>query len=270
MTFNYIDIHSHLYFAGFDTDREEEILKLKQNKIATITVGVDFETSEKAIELSQKHENLFATVGMHPGDLNEQSVFDDRLIELASHKKVVAIGECGLDYYRLPPDNLELKTVQKKICQLQIDLALNLDKPLMLHIRPQKGTQDAYDDALDILENYKKMREEKLRGNAHFFVGNLDVLKRFFCIGFTVSFGGVITFARDYDDVIKYAPLNMIMSETDTPFVAPVPFRGKRNSPLYVSEVVKKIAEIRGEDLEKVRIALRNNGLKYIAQDLLS
>jgi len=257
--FDYFDIHSHLYFKDFDADREEEIAKLKEAKIGAITVGVDFETSQQAILLAEKHDNLFATVGFHPGDVTLETAFDERLQNLAEQKKVVAIGECGLDYFR-PTENFEkIKEKQKKIFQKHIDLALKLNKPLMLHIRPAKGTMDAYLDALEILE---KQKTDKLRGNVHFFVGDLDILKKFLAIGFTVSFTGVITFTHDYDEVLRATPLNMIMSETDTPFVAPVPYRGKRNSPLYIPEVVRKIAEIRGEDFETVRKQLVLNARK--------
>lgn len=285
MEFDYIDIHSHLYFPDFDADREEEIAKLKQNKIATITVGTDLQSSKKAIELSQKHDNLFATVGQHPGDVTNDTVFDERLETLfpsipperneGSKEKakatIVAIGECGLDYYRIPPQRsggngekaLATIAIQKKIFQRHIDLAIEKDLPLMLHVRPQKGTQDAYEDALEILESQAKTFGSKLHGNVHFFVGDLDILKRFLDIGFTVSFTGVVTFARDYDALVRYVPLDMVMSETDAPFVAPMPYRGKRNSPLYVPEVVKKIAEIRKENFEVVKIALRDNALRY-------
>ncbi len=260
--FNYVDIHSQIYFQDYDADREEEISKLKEAKIATVTVGNDFDTSEKAVELTLVNDNLFACVGQHPGDLNNDSVFDERLAKLAEQKKVVAIGECGLDYFRFIPGNDTLKFIQKTVFEYHIDLALSVDKPLMLHIRPSKGTQDAYSDALTILEHHFKISGGKLRGNAHFFAGDLDILKRLLDIGFSVSFTGVITFTHDYDDLIRYAPLEMIMSETDAPLVAPVPYRGKRNSPLYVIEVVKKIAEVRGESFETVRIALRDNALR--------
>jgi len=260
MDFSYIDIHSHLYFSDFDNDREDEIEKLKQNKIGVITVGTDFNSSKVATELAEKHENLFATAGQHPGDVTLESIFDERLESITGNSKVVAIGECGLDYYRIEEGNTAIKQIQKKIFQLHINLALKLDKPLMLHIRPKKGTMDAYHDALEILENFPKGSPSgKVRGNVHFFVGDLDVLKRFLAIGFTVSFTGVITFARDYDEVVRSAPLNMIMSETDSPFVAPIPHRGERNSPLYVPEVVRKIAEIRGENFEMVRKQMVEN-----------
>ena len=218
--------------------------------------------------MANLHENLFASVGWHPGDITLENKVGDispTFEKLAENKKVVAIGECGLDYYRIDENNARLKEVQNKIFQSHIDLSLSLDKPLMLHIRPQKGTMDAYNDALDILESQAKISGGKLRGNVHFFVGDINVLKRFLDLGFTVSFTGVITFARDYDDVVKYAPLDMILSETDAPFVAPEPYRGKRNSPLYVTEVVKRIAQIREESEEDVKTALRNNAIRVFA-----
>ncbi len=273
--FDYIDIHSHLYFPDFDTDREEEIQKLKENKIATITIGTDVESSKQAVALAHAHEHLYATVGFHPGDVSSETVFPVELERLADEKKVVAIGECGLDYFRLPAvalaqegDELAsaelLQAKQKEIFQAHIDLALSKNLPLMLHVRPQKGSQDAYHDALDMLEAQgQALGENKLRGNVHFFVGDLEVLKRFLSIGFTVSFTGVITFARDYDETVKYAPLHMIMSETDTPFATPIPHRGKRNSPIYIPEIVRKIAEIRGEDENVVKEAMVKNATRF-------
>ncbi len=266
MNLEYFDIHSHLYFPDFDKDREEEIKKITEAKIGTITIGTDLESSKKAVELAEKHKNLFASVGQHPGDLNKDSVFEQKLEKLAQHKKVVAIGECGLDYFRMSPDDLNLKMIQKTIFEYQIDLAISTEKPLMLHIRSSKGTQDAYLDALTILEHHFKTSGGKLKGNAHFFAGDLEILKRFLAMGFMVSFTGVVTFSRDYDDLIRTVPLNMLMAETDAPFVSPVPHRGKRNSPLYVTEVVKKLSEIRGEPFLELKTALCSNALRYIAQ----
>ena len=263
MTFEYFDIHSHLYFPDYDKDREEEIEKMKKNKIGTITIGTDFESSKTAIEMAEKHHNLFACIGQHPGDIKPDSVFDERLSDLADNRKVVAIGECGLDYFRMDADDFELKTIQKTIFEYHIDLALEKDLPLMLHIRSSKGTIDAYNDALAILEHHYKISGDKLRGNAHFFAGDMEVLKRFMAIGFTVSFTGVITFTSDYDEFVKTVPLDRIMSETDSPFVSPAPHRKKRNSPLYVPLVVEKIAELRGEPLEVVKEAILANVRAY-------
>jgi TatD DNase family protein len=269
MKFEYFDIHSHIYFPDYDKDREEEIARMKKEKIGTITIATDLASSKEAIRLAEKHENLYACIGQHPGDLTRDSVFDEKLIKLAEHKKVVAIGECGLDYFRLPKDAKEndseiaqRKLIQKTVFEYHIDLALANDLPLMLHIRSSKGTNDAYLDALEILEKHYKISETKLRGNAHFFAGDTDILRRLLAIGFTVSFTGVITFTEDYDELIRYAPLDMILSETDSPFVSPVPHRGERNSPLYVPEVVKKIAEVKNEPVESVKAALVANTLR--------
>lgn len=262
MNTNCFDIHSHLYFPDFDGDRDEVIAQMKEQGIGTITIGTDFDSSETAIELAEKHDNVFACVGQHPGDVTPTSEYDKRLNPLMSHLKVVAIGECGLDYFRLPSDTtlvLHLKAVQKKIFESHIELAIQSNKPLMLHIRCSKSSEDAYEDALCILEEHAKIHGEKLRGNAHFFAGSLETLKRFLAIGFTVSFTGVLTFTHDYDELVRSAPLGMIQAETDAPFVAPAPFRGKRNSPLYVPEVVKAIARIRGEDENFVKQSLFNN-----------
>lgn len=271
--FEYFDIHSHIYFPDYDEDREEEIEKMKKAKIATISIGTGLESSKACIELANNNDNIFASIGEHPGDVVSRSTFDREIIQLAQNKKVVAIGECGLDYFRLLAQSGEadieasdedvIKKVQKTIFEEHISLSLHTEKPLMLHIRASKGTMDAYDDALNILEHHAKVQGEKLKGNAHFFAGNMEVLKRLLNIGFSVSFTGVLTFTHDYDEYVKYTPLDMIMSETDAPFVAPVPYRGGRNSPLYVPEVVKAIAQIRGENLEDVKVSMVNNALKH-------
>ncbi|MFA5933796.1 MAG: TatD family hydrolase [Candidatus Paceibacterota bacterium] len=271
--FEYFDSHSHLNLSEYDLDREDVIKNLKEKNIGTITIGVDRESSERAIALAEKYKNLFAGIGMHPVD-NREEVFNREVYEkMTMHPKVVCIGECGLDYFRLT-ENIEAeKERQKKLFREHVAISVQSSKPLMLHCRPSKGTMDAYEDTLEILENYKLRitndelgSAEKIKilppGNAHFFVGDITIAKRFLALGFTMSFPGVITFARDYDDVIKMLPLENILSETDAPFAAPVPYRGKRNSPEYVTEVVKKIAEIRREDLEMVRQAMVENSQK--------
>ena len=256
--FTYFDAHSHLNLPEFDKDRDEQITKLEENNIGTITIGVDKRTSAFAVMLAEQGKNLFAGIGLHPTDSEED--FDLAYFEaLVKNPKAVCVGECGLDYFR----DARQKERQKEIFIAQIELALKYGKPLMLHCRPSKGMMDAYEDALDILEGYKlKAQSTKLSGNAHFFVGNLSVAKRFLALGFSMSFPGIITFVRDFDEVIKFLPLESILSETDSPFASPVPYRGKRNEPSYVVEVVKKIAEIRGEDFEKVRIAMVENAKK--------
>jgi len=182
--------------------------------------------------------------------------------ELVKNKKVVAIGECGLDYYRIKNNKSEIKNTQKENLERQIQFALENDLPLMLHFRPSVKTMDAYMDGLDILNSYAKNHGEKLRGNTHFFAGDLDTAGKFLNIGFTLSFTGVITFADNYDEIIKYTPLDMLMSETDCPFAAPSPFRGKRCEPLYIKEIVKRISEIKSIEYEKVEKTLVDNAFK--------
>lgn len=270
---DYFDIHSHLDFKDYDKDREEVIAELKKENVWTVTVGVDFKTSEEAIKLADKHENLFATIGLHPGD-NKTETFDEKEFEkLIGHTKVVAVGECGLDYARLLANAEAEKDRQKKEFERQIEFAVKYNKPLMIHCRPSfaKASEgkDAYDDILDMLNSKKRGYGDKLRGNFHFFTSPIEIAKQCLEIGFTISFAGPITFQNKqtgvsaYQDVVKYVPLERMMAETDAPLVAPVPHRGQRNNPLYVKDVIKKIAEIKNEDFEKVRQMLVDNALNF-------
>ncbi len=256
MITQYFDIHSHLNFPDFEKDWEEVIARLRDTKTHTIVVGTDYESSRRAVELAEKYEEIYACIGVHPVD-NPTRVFEkEKFEELVKHPKVVAIGECGLDFFHIGK-GFDYER-QKKLFLEQIDFALLHNKPVMIHAR------DAYSEILEILEPLKKIQGEKLRGNVHFFAGNWGIAERFIAIGFTLSFTGVITFANSYDEVIRKAPLESIMAETDAPYVSPVPHRGKRNEPSYVQEVVKRIAELRGADLEEVRQALVNNAFRMI------
>ena len=253
---DFIDVHSHLNFKDYDIDRDATILRLKESKTWTIAVGTDFESSKEAVELAKENEGIFACVGLHPAD-NTVEIFDEnKYIELLKNPKVVAVGECGLDYFHLKEKTEHGKNKQKEIFEKQIKLALEYDKPLMIHCR------DAYGDVIEILSSYKKEYGEKLRGNIHFFAGDIEEAKKFIDLGFTLSFTGVITFAKSYDEVIKFAPIEMIMSETDAPFVSPAPYRGKRNEPSYVAQIVKRIAEIRDEPLSEVKNTLISNAFR--------
>lgn len=255
----YIDIHSHLNLPEFRDDRDEIIARLRAQEIATIVVGVDKETSQSAADLALRHDTVFACIGQHPTD-NRDEVFNaDVYRNLARGGNVVAIGECGLDYFRIKNNELGIKEKQKELFKQQIELAIECDLPLMLHCRPAKGTMDAYEDALLILNSYFLNHASRLRGNVHFFVGDISIADRFLALGFTMSFTGVITFALDYDAVIRHLPISAILSETDAPFAAPIPHRGKRSEPEHVMLVVARIAEIRQEDPESVRLALAQN-----------
>lgn len=243
----YVDVHSHLNFENYDADRDQVIERLKKENIWTITVGTDIADSRFAVELAEKHDNLFACVGIHPTNEWNESDFDE-LDKLASHSKVVAIGECGLDFFR-GADDEESKMRQGQSFARHIEIALKHDKPLMIHCR------DAYEEVLSVLNSFKTDHKlgGRLRGNIHFFAGDVLVAKKFLEIGFTLSFAGPITFSRDYDEVVRYVPLDRLLSETDAPFVAPDLYRGKRNEPAHVKEIARAISRIREEDHEKVK-----------------
>lgn len=252
----YIDIHSHINLEPLSEQEGEVISRMQENQVGNITIGTDFDTSKKAILLANKYNFIYAGVGLHPND-NLSEEFDyEKYLTLAKEIKVVCIGECGLDYFR--NEGEESKIRQKEIFKRHIDLAIEVNKPLMIHARPSKGTMDAYIDALDILEIYKK-ENPKLYANFHFFVGDLEIAKRILENNFTVSFDGPITFARDYDEVIKFLPIENIMCETDAPFAAPAPHRGKICEPYMVIEIYKKIAEIKELDIETTIFQIREN-----------
>lgn len=264
MTPRYIDVHSHLQFEQFAHDEGQIIEEMQKLGIASIVVGIDHSSSRGAVALAEKHEHLYAAIGMHPNRTG-QEVFDETAYRaLAMHPKVVAIGECGLDYFRPAEVNDSVKEKQKELLQKHITLATELDKPIIIHCRPSKGAMDAYRDLIEILEGTKK-EHPNLRGDIHFFVGGVAQAQALTALGFTVSFTAVITFARDYDEVIRSVPLNTILSETDAPYLAPAARRGERNDPRAIVEIVAKIAEIRGEDTETVREALLASARRLFA-----
>lgn len=254
----YVDVHCHLQFEQYAEDDAELIERMRVEGVAGIVVGVDRESSEKAVALAERYEHLFAAVGLHPNREGDEWYEASKYRELAQHPKVVAIGECGLDYFRPVEVTDGVKERQKELFKEHVTLAAGLDKPLIIHARPSKGTMDAYTDLIGILTE-SKIKYPNLRGDIHFFVGGVEEAEAFIALGFTVSFTAVITFARDYDAVIRAIPLASILSETDAPYLAPASRRGKRNDPLAAVDVVLKIASIRGEDPEMVREALLAN-----------
>jgi TatD DNase family protein len=254
----YIDIHCHLNLEQFDLDYKEAISRAKEKEVGMIIVGTNLKTSEKAIKIAEENENIWAIVGLHPTEIPCEAFDYDAYKKLAQHNKVVGIGECGFDYFR---QGFENKAAQQEVFEKQIAIANEVKKPLMLHLRSGlKPGENAYKDALEVIKNHAKVH-----GDAHFFTGSWEEGKQFLDLGFRLSFTGVITFARNYDEIIKNTPLNMIMSETDAPFVAPEPHRGERNEPAYVIEVAHKIAEIKGETLEKTLPHLIDNAKKLFS-----
>lgn len=281
----FVDSHTHVQFAAYRADREEVIKRALEKGIWMVNVGTQYSTSKSAIELAEKYpEGLYATVGFHPLNIEKtyndpqeapevgQEAFDiERLRELASHPKVVAIGECGLDLknQKSPPEadppwagNIK---IQEEVFLAQLELAKEIGKPIVIHCR------GAHERMIELLSpepvegpstpppSDGAPLRQSLRGVVHFFTGTVPEAKRYQELGFFVSFGGVITFTEDYTSVVAQVPLEQILLETDAPYVAPVPYRGKRNEPAYVEEVAKKIARVKGISFEEVaRVTTEN------------
>ncbi len=267
----YFDAHTHANFVAYDEDRDTVLDRAHDASVGMNVVGTQFDTSVSAIALAESHDGIWATIGLHPVHTSKSyhdakelgaggaeftsrgEIFDyDAYKQLGAHPKVIAIGECGLDYYRL---DAYTKKVQQDAFVAQIELANELKKPLMLHVRNGADTNsNAYLDTLELLKTHAKVQ-----GDVHFFAGNWDIARQFLDIGFTLSFTGVLTFTHDYDEVVKNVPQGMFLSETDAPYITPVPHRGSRNEPSYIPEIVSAIARIRGEAEEDVRQQILNN-----------
>lgn len=286
----YIDIHSHLNFKVFDEDRDTVVRHALDNETWFFSVGTQIDTSKKAIEIAHRYEEgAYAVIGLHPihtdksfhdeeelGAENAEftsrgEIFDkEKYKELAKDEKVVAIGECGLDYFHMDENSIEK---QKKAFIAQIELANEVGKPLMIHIRNnyEDKNRNAYIDAIEILKKYAKSKSlsANRQGVIHFFEGNLENAEDFMSLGFLISFTGAITYLPrksgrncEYEKIIKSIPLEMILVDTDSPYVTPVPYRGKRNEPVYVKEIVKKIAEIKNLSEPEVAKAIVANAKK--------
>lgn len=247
------DSHCHSQMAQYNKDREEVIGRALKEGVFMICVGTDLETSRQAVELVQKQEGMWASVGLHPNDNLNEKFEPEKYRGLLQQEKVVAFGEIGLDYYRT--EKPEDQKFQKERFIQQLELAKELKKPLILHCRDGKSgsTGRAYKDMTEILKNYKlKIGNSALHGVVHSFTGTINEAKQFLDLGLYLGFNGIITFARQYDEIVREIPLEKILLETDAPFLTPEPYRGKRNEPAYVVEVAKKIAELKNEPYEKI------------------
>lgn len=251
-----IDVHCHLNFHAFDKDYDKVIKDAFEAGVKKIiNVGTKIDSSEKAIELAKKYENLYAIVGVHPHhadtlrlrsgqELEENWVVE--LEKLAKQPKVVAIGECGLDYYEYKSNGIVDPQIQKEVFQKQIELSIKLELPLQIHNRL------AGKDVVETLKSYKGELLAK-PGMFHCFSGGIDHLKKVLDLGFYIGFDGNITykgapFGEDVElsELVKYAPIDRIVTETDAPFLTPEPYRGSRNAPSYVIIVGNFIAKIKG------------------------
>ncbi len=277
----FIDCHTHVQFAAFKDDRKEVVARALRDDIFMVNVGTQQDTSQKAVELAHEYESgLYAVIGLHPihtgksyhddqelgggeaavGFTSRGEVFDYGYYKkLALDPKTVGIGECGLDYYHGTGNmehgtlGVEEKNKQEEVFRRQIELANETGRALMVHSR------DAFSDTLRILKSAGAHD-----GIAHSFVRTIDEAKELLDLGFYFTFAGNITFKPkadkiSADEVIKYIPADRLLSETDAPYLAPVPFRGRRNEPLYVVEVVKKLADLKGLSVGEMKEQIWQN-----------
>jgi len=259
----YIDTHCHLNLAPLHPERAEIIVQMNKLGVGGIIVGTNAESSRRACEIASQHDHLWATVGLHPIEVEENSwegeldIIESLRDEFSDH--IVGIGECGYDYFHR--DQEVFGEVQTAAFSRQIEFAAARELPLMLHMRSRAANSTAaYDDALTILTEYKK-KHPQLRMNAHFYAGSPEYAQAFFDLDGTVSFTGVITFVQSFQKLIKDLPINKIMCETDAPYVSPEPHRGATCLPQYVSHVYDEIIDIKipdgEEDDDKKRNELR-------------
>ena len=297
-----IDYHAHVNFNAYKDDADEVIKRAHEAGVFMVLVGSQIDTSRRAVEIAARYEKgVWAAVGLHPIHLVQMEVdeeedhfatraeiFDPAAYRaLTQNPKVVAIGECGLDYFHATDSHrisdkiatdYGWKERQHETLRQHLELAHELDLPLILHCRGSKADpQDAYRDQLTILREYVQAGKLKRRGAIHCFISTWEIAQQYLELGFYIGFTGVITFPRPsrprsgsvgqarpsaYDEVVKNTPLGRILVETDCPYLAPVPHRGKRNEPLFVRYVAEKVAEIKGMENEKVEAALFENTLK--------
>lgn len=259
-----IDVHCHLNFHAFEKDCDEVIKRaFKAGVTRIINVGTKIDSSEKAVELAKERENLFAIVGIHPHHADKlEKGWEETLEKLVlrskiplrgtKNPKVVGIGECGMDYYRYKSNDIVNPKLQKEVFIKQIELAHKLKLPLQIHNR------HAGKDILDILINHKSYLINP-PGMFHCMSGDIDLLKKVLELGFYVGFDGNITYkgialgeTTELRDLVRFAPLDRIVTETDSPFLTPEPHRGSRNAPEYVIIVGKFIADLKGIPFDKV------------------
>jgi len=277
-----IDTHAHVNFNTYKDDGHEVIKRTLKENIWLINVGAQYSTSQRAVEYAEKYkEGVYAAVGLHPSHIHEDNLKQDKgaqeenreleefdsekYKELLKNPKVVAMGEIGLEYN--DSVSQEAKDKQKEVLLEQLELAQQIGKPVIFHCRK------AYDDLIELLTQFQTgcsscpmacpgANSPQIRGVLHCYMGRWSQAEKLMEMGFYFGFNGLITYARDYDKVIKNLPLERILLETDCPYLTPIPYRSKRNEPLYVKYVAEKIAQIKKIKLEEVAQQTTKNARK--------
>lgn len=261
----FYDTHAHLDFPDFGDELDLIVARAHAAGITrVISIGTDLESSRRAVQLSERYEGVFAAVGWHPSDA--MAAPDDvrpALRDLARHPKVVAIGETGLDYYRLPShqeggtvdQDKEYRSRQSNLFLQHLEVAAAWELNCVVHQRA------ALEDTLTVMESFRG----RVRGQFHCFADDAVAMRRILTLGSVVSFTGILTFknAQNVRDTLRATPLDHFMLETDCPYLAPVPYRGKRCEPAYVKEISEKAAELKGCSLEELSIATRKTAHEF-------
>lgn len=261
----FIDSHAHLDFSHFQKDLPQVLENAeKANVKKIITVGCNIGSSKQCLKLARKHENIYATVGIHPSDILEGEQQTKQLLQLENYledlNKIVAVGEIGLDYHWMT----KKPEIQQEMFKNQLAMGFSRGLPIIVHCRNNKDNSlNAYEDALDIIEQELKENPAPIKPKIvfHCFSGTLEFAQKIWDLGYLTSFTGTITYpkADETKQVAKNAPNNQIMIETDCPFLSPQPFRGQRNEPAYVIEVAKQIAELKSIELAELESILEQN-----------
>jgi len=247
----FVDSHAHLDGKQFDSDREQTIARARAAGVwhmVAIGNGDGPSDVDCGIKLAEQHEFISATIGVHPHEARLATDADfARMEQLARHPKVIAWGEIGLDYYY---DHSPRET-QTQVFVKQMELAGAVKLPIVIHCRPSEGSENAWEDCLRLIE--EQWAPQGLGGVLHCFTGNWPLAKRALDMGFMISFAGNVTFpkAQQIRDAALEVPLDRLLIETDSPYLAPIPYRGQRNEPAYVKETARKLGELRGISMEE-------------------
>ncbi len=250
------DTHAHLDYPDYDADRDAVVERARQAGVTRIiSIGIGRASIARTLALSEEYEGVFAAVGVHPNETEALAPEEWPLLErAAAHPRVVALGETGLDYFRIGTgDEARIKARQREVFRRQLELARRADKPVIIHCR------NAFDDTLAVLREFGRFREEP--GVMHCFGSDLEAAQKVFDLGYAISAGGILTFknAAMLREVVAAVPRDRLLLETDCPYLAPTPHRGQRNEPAHTRLVAEKLAELWRQPLDEVLAQLAAN-----------
>ncbi len=281
--FSLIDSHAHLHFPAFDKDIADVLTRMRDANIGLVTVGTKLATSQSGIGFAEMNENVWCTIGLHPGHVHDHNFVDEneethdvptperefdeeKYAALVAHPKVVAIGEFGLDYSRVPEgmDVETFKNDQRNVARAQLRFATKYGKPVVIHCRggATADVTGAHDDMRALIAEEIGRGGLEKRGVVHCFTGTAEDARKYAELGFLISVTGIVTFGKSVAAAVKEIPLEQMMIETDCPYLAPVPHRGKRNEPANVALVAQAIADLKGISFAEVAKVTTENAMK--------